>query len=467
MSRRVPHVVLKFGGTSVAKASGWATIAGRVRALREAGERPWVVCSALSGVSNLLEEVLELAIAGSDPTPLLDRLKAQHHALAADLDVPLPEAVSDTLAEVDELLHGVHLVGEASPRVRARVMSAGELMSTRLGAAWMRAQGLPTRWLDARDVLTSTTRQDAGHFVSASVEVAPLGPESELLGGDDVVLTQGFIARDEHGETTLLGRGGSDTSAAYFGVLVGAARVEIWTDVRGVYSANPKQVSDAHLIDRVDYDEASTMAGLGAKVLHPRCLPPLRRAGIPLHICCTYDPEASGTVVESVHEEGLRCVTSRSGLTRLELFRPARWQPVGFVADVAACFKDHGLSIDLMSTSPSTLAVTLDPTAAPLAALDHLLTDLSEVCEVREQDHVASVSVVGTGVRAAFDRLGPAVHHLEDFDLRMVVQGAANHHLTFVLPEEQADDLVTRLHHAVFREPTPLVPTPPLHEVVA
>lgn len=444
-------VVLKFGGSSVATARGWGSVARRMRALVQQGERPLVVCSAVGGVSDALERLIDDAVAGIDPQPAVDAIRRTHVELAAQLGVALPDDVSSLLDELVELSRGVALVGEASPRVRARMLSAGELMSTRLGAIWLGEQGLPVTWLDARSVLRSTADTGANHYLSASVDAAPLPEGTAPFDTARAVLTQGFIARDTDGDTALLGRGGSDTSAAYFGVLVRAARVEIWTDVKGLFTANPRVVPGARVIEGMDYDEAGAFAGLGAKVLHPRCIPPVREAGIPLYVRSTYEPDAAGTRIGPREDETtLRGVTSRKGLTHLELCRPASWQPVGFVADVASVFKQHGLSIDLMSTAPSTIAITVDPASAPLTSLVQLIDDLSQVAEVRSRNELASVSLVGTGVRAAFDRLGGAVAHLQDLPLAMVVQGAADHHLTFVLPEEHADTLVRRLHATMF-----------------
>lgn len=453
-------VVMKFGGTSVATPAGWRTIAESCARVEAEGKRALVVCSALAGVSDLLEALIERALVDGDSDAALAEIQRRHHLLAAQLGVPLPDEVSELLDELSRAEQGIRLLREASPRVRARIMASGELMSTRLGCAWLAAQGTEARWLDARSLLRSTldspassTATEGQRFLSAEVHPAPSAEARAALPECPVVLTQGFIAADDQGETVVLGRGGSDTSAAYLAVLIAAERVEIWTDVPGLFTANPQQVADARHLDRLGYDEVAAMASLGARVLHPRCIGPACEAGLPIHVRSTYLPGQPGTVVQGMETRaGIKAVTARKGLALLRMCRPSQWQPVGFVADVSACFKRHGLSIDLMSTSPSTLTATVDPTSAPDTSLDALVADLEAVCEVSLEGPVASVSLVGTRVREAFDHVGGAMPQLSGVPIHLVAQGAANHHLSFVVDEERADALVATLHEALFQD---------------
>ena len=214
---RSPWVVLKFGGTSVSTAESWATIAQIVQNRIDAGLQPLIVHSALKGVSNTLESVLEHAVAGSSST-LLEELRTQHFTLAEELGLDGKALLGDTLHELEQLVAGARLVREVSVRVRVRIMALGELMSTRLGAQYLNARGIATEWADARELLTSETRggrRDERSYLSATCgfdandELA-----ARLKSFGKVVLTQGFIARNDRGETVLLGRGGSDTSAA-------------------------------------------------------------------------------------------------------------------------------------------------------------------------------------------------------------------------------------------------------------
>ncbi|MCG8370523.1 MAG: aspartate kinase, partial [Proteobacteria bacterium] len=287
-------VVMKFGGSSVSSAAHWATIAGLVRARIDAGLAPIVVHSALRGVSNSLEETLEAAVRG-DPGDRLDRIRRQHYELAEALELDGAALLEDRLHELDQLIAGVRLVREVSVRVRVRVMALGELLATRLGAAYLERRGLPVRWMDARDLLTSRTRpgrSPVSSYLSATCayEHDP-AMEARIAKAGGIVVTQGFIARNASGETVLLGRGGSDTSAAYFAARVRARRLEVWTDVPGMFSADPRVVPSARLLVALRYDEAQELASAGSSVLHPRCISPAREGGIPIFIRSTANPE--------------------------------------------------------------------------------------------------------------------------------------------------------------------------------
>ncbi len=246
-----PWVVMKFGGTSVSSPESWATIAKLVQARLDEGLQPVVVHSALAGVSNALEDVLDKAVAGESGNGL-DAIREQHYALAEGLGLDGATLLEERLHELEQLVAGVRLVREVSVRVRVRVMALGELMSTCLGAAYLASQGLPVHWLDARDLLTSRTRTGRNPvtgYLSATCDCSP-NPEMEakIASYRGVVLTQGFIARNASGETVLLGRGGSDTSASYFAARLQARRLEIWTDVPGMFTADPRVVPSARLL---------------------------------------------------------------------------------------------------------------------------------------------------------------------------------------------------------------------------
>jgi diaminopimelate decarboxylase/aspartate kinase len=299
---RSPWVVLKFGGTSVSSRASWETITGLVRARLDAGLRPVIVHSALSGVSNALEETLASAVSG-DPADRLAQIRRQHCDLASALELDGEEILGERLHELEQLIAGVRLVKEVSVRVRVRVMALGELMSTLLGAAYLANQGIPVQWMDARDLLSSRSRPGRNpvtSYLSATCDYShddALSQKLAEVGG--VVLTQGFIARNKSGETVLLGRGGSDTSAAYFAGKLRARRLEIWTDVPGMFTADPRVVPSARLLVSIHYDEAQELASAGSSVLHPRCISPARDNGFPIFIRSTADPSIKGTVISS------------------------------------------------------------------------------------------------------------------------------------------------------------------------
>ncbi|TPV94267.1 MAG: bifunctional aspartate kinase/diaminopimelate decarboxylase [Myxococcales bacterium FL481] len=449
-------VVLKFGGTSVASAERWNTISGLVADRLAAGERPLVVCSALAGVSDLLEASLREAKRG-EYKPVLAEIEAVHDTLAESLGVSLDASCRALINQLDRTLMGVSLLREATTKQRARVMATGEILASRIGHAFLERRGVNTAWVDARDYLQSvdpsTMPAQVRHLAATcdAARDAEMASQLEALAARAIV-TQGFIARDAHGDTVLLGRGGSDTSAAYLAAKLGARRCEIWTDVPGMFTANPTQVPNARLLRALDYNEAQEIASTGARVLHPRCLGPLARARIPLHVRCTPRPDLDGTVV-ATRELGstpqVKAISARRGVTLISMDTIGMWHEVGFLADVFGIFKRHGISIDLLSTSETNVTVSLDP-ERPLGdddALAQLIAELSAFCTVREIGPCAAVSLVGNRIRGMMHRLGPALESFEEQEIHLVTQAASDLNLTFVVDEDQADRLVTRLHN--------------------
>jgi diaminopimelate decarboxylase/aspartate kinase len=453
-------LVMKFGGTSVSTAANWETIGGLVQSRLSSGFRLVVVHSALNGVSNLLEGILQRAISGQ-PSDHLDVLRQQHYDLAEALGLDGPALLDAALQELEQLIAGVRLVREVSVRLRVRVMALGEIMATRLGAAYLEILGIDVHWHDARDLLTSEARANRSvtqNYLSATCDYeADTGLATELSSKGKVVLTQGFIARNVHGETVLLGRGGSDTSAAYFAAKLQARRLEIWTDVPGMFTADPKLVPSARLLVALHFDEAQELASTGSRVLHPRCLSPLRRHGIPLFIRCTAAPHISGTVVSSVTSETepqVKGIASRKGLTLVSMSGVGMWHEVGFLADVFSCFKSHGVSVDLVSTSETNVTVSIDTVDGMLSEDTEkaLITDLETYCRVTIIRNCAAVSLVGRKIRTILPRIAPALEVFGEERIHLVSQAANDLNFSFVIDQDQTLRVISKLHATIIRK---------------
>ena len=455
-----PWVVMKFGGTSVSSAANWRNIVAALEQRLAEGLRPVVVHSALSGVTDLLEQLLARAIDG-DWESVMVAIEQRHRDLGAQLGIAPGADLDEQCERLRRIAAGIALVGEVSERLRARVMAQGELLATQLGAAFLRASGLDAHWLDARKVLKAEPRRGVSSrvsFLSATCACDPdPGLQAELAAVDGVWVTQGFIASDERGDTVLLGRGGSDTSASYFAAKLEARRLEIWTDVPGMFSANPRSVPTARLLRALEYDEAQEIASSGAKVLHPRCIKPVKESGIPLQVYATQSPDMPGTVISLQGGDGaaqVKAVTVKKGITLVSMETVGMWHSVGFLADAFAVFKDHGLSVDLVSTSETNVTVSLDPAANALdrATVEGLAADLGRICRVRIIGPCAAVSLVGRNIRAIMHRLGDALALFEEQKIYLVTQAANDLNLTFVIDEDQGDRLVTRLHEIAIRK---------------
>lgn len=461
-------VVLKFGGTSVSTPERWATIAGLARQRTAEGLRPLVVCSALSGISNQLEALLGLAVEDRHEEALR-AIRERHLELGAGLDIDAGELLRSDFEELSRLALAASLLREAGPALKARVMAFGELLSTRLGAAFLALQGIETAWLDARTALVA--REDPLVHGPRAYLAATCGFErdEELIARlaalpAAALVTQGFIARNREGQTVLLGRGGSDTSAAYFAARLGARRCEIWTDVPGLFTANPSLIPSARLLRALHYDEAQEIATLGAKVLHPRAIPPLRAHGIPLHVLSTGRPDVAGTVISAagmvVSAAGawsgpqVKAISSRPGLTLVSMETVGMWQEVGFLARIFEVFARHGLSVDSVSTSETNVTVSLDPQANVLEpeGISRLLSGLAAFCEPHVIAPTASVSLVGRGIRAILHELGPVLEAFEELKIHLLTQAASDLNLTFVVDEDQSERLVRQLHGLLFAQ---------------
>jgi diaminopimelate decarboxylase/aspartate kinase len=452
-------VVLKFGGTSVSTPSHWRNISAIVKARRAAGARVLVVHSALTGITDQLGALLSAALEGSE-TEVLAGIEERHRALARELDLPVTDALQRHFAELRQIASGVTLVGEVSDRIRARVMAAGELMATTIGAQYLNANGHDAVWVDARTLLRADERRRASAKASVLSATCVFTPEPELAqrlaGLGSVVVTQGFIASDADGNTVLLGRGGSDISAAYFAAKLSAERLEIWTDVPGLFSANPHATPAARLLRALHYDEAQEIASNGAKVLHPRSILPVRQYQIPLHVYATQRPELEGTVITGGSGDGaakVKAVCLKKGITLVSMDSPGMWHEVGFLARAFAIFKDHGMSVDLVSTSETNVTVSLDPAANVLDEdlLADLVADLAELCRVQVIGPCASVSLVGRNIRAILHQLGEAFELFEEQKIYLVSQAANDLNFTFVVDESQGERLVVQLHELLIR----------------
>jgi len=454
-----PWLVLKFGGTSVSTARNWGVIHDLLAERIAAGYRPFVVHSAMAGVSNRIQEALHKA-PNAPVSAELQAISQMHMDLARDLGLDGGELVSGYMAELEQLLAGVSLLRELTPRVHARCMAMGELMATALGAAYLSKRGLATSWLDARRVLRTVdlpNTSERTRYTNASCDSAAdphLQAHCQALEG--VVLTQGFIASNARDETVILGRGGSDTSGAYFAAKLQAAGLEIWTDVPGMFSANPRFVQGARLLRVLSYAEAQEIASTGGSVLHPRCVSPVRRHGIPLRVKDTTQPSLPGTLVakdSGSDAPRVKAISARSRVTLVSMETLGMWQEVGFLASAFACFSDLGLSIDLVSTSESNVTVTLDPGANSIDSglLEELRGALEKLCRVKIIESVEVVSLVGQKIRSVLHEIGPAFDVFEELPVHLVSQAASDLNLSLVVEEGQSRRIVQALHQLLVR----------------
>ena len=450
-------IVLKYGGSSVSQRARWDAIGERVRVCRAEGARVLVVVSALSGVTNALQALADVR---DQPQAMAERAAAiarRHREFVVELGVEA-DCIAEPLAALQRLLAdsraGLAREGELALSWEAEVLALGECFSSALGRAYLYAGGLPIQWSDARRWLRArpASRQSAwGRWLSASCVIeSDADWRARFAAQGEVLITQGFVAANDGGATVVLGRGGSDTSAATFGALLGARRVETWTDVPGMFSANPRQVPQARLLRRLDYEEAQEIATTGAKVLHPRCIQPCREAGVPLWIRDTGRPDLAGTVIDrgATPAPGVKAISSRRGIVLVSMESIGMWQQVGFLADVFEIFRDHGLSVDLIGSSETNVTVSLDPSDNLVSSnvLDALCADLAQVCRVKVIAPCASITLVGRGMRSLLHRLSGVLATFGRERVHLISQSSNDLNLTFVVDESLAEGMLGHLH---------------------
>ncbi|MFW0699185.1 lysine-sensitive aspartokinase 3 [Pantoea sp. R13S299] len=444
-------IVAKFGGTSVADFEAMNRSADVV--LQDASTR-LVVLSASAGITNLL-----VALAEGQQAPqravLLDDIRRIQYAIVDCLQ--RPEVIRD---EIDRMIDNISMLSEAaslatSNALTDELVSHGELMSSLLFVEILRERQVNAEWFDVRKVMRTDD-----HFgravpdvqVLAELATAQLQPRIEQA----LVITQGFIGSESEGRTTTLGRGGSDYTAALLGEALNAARVDIWTDVPGIYTTDPRVVPTAKRIDEITFEEAAEMATFGAKVLHPATLLPAVRRGIPVFVGSSKDPAAGGTRVcnETRNPPLFRALALRRKQTLLTLHSLNMLHTFGFLAELFNILARHNVSVDLITTSEVSVALTLDTTGSTSTSASlltqALLTELSSLCRVEVEEDLALVAIIGNQLSKACGVGKEVFGVLDPFNLRMICYGASSYNLCFLVPGNDAESVVRTLHRNLF-----------------
>ncbi|WPU22830.1 lysine-sensitive aspartokinase 3 [Cedecea neteri] len=444
-------VVAKFGGTSVADFDAMNRSADVV--LADSHVRV-VVLSASAGVTNLLVALAE-GLEATERFVKLDAIRKIQYNIVERL--ANPDVIRE---EIDRLLENITTLAEAaslatSTALTDELVSHGELMSTLLFVEILRERQVEAQWFDIRKVMRTNDRFGrAEPDIAALAELASLQMLPRLA--ESLVITQGFIGSDEKGRTTTLGRGGSDYTAALLGEALNAARVDIWTDVPGIYTTDPRMVPAAKRIDRIAFEEAAEMATFGAKVLHPATLLPAVRCDIPVFVGSSKDPAAGGTLVCKKTENPplFRALAVRRKQTLLTLHSLHMLHSRGFLAEVFSILARHNISVDLITTSEVSVALTMDTTGSTSTGdsllTTALLTELSSLCRVEVEENLALVAIIGNKLSQACGVGKEVFGVLDPFNIRMICYGASSYNLCFLVPGDDAEQVVQKLHRNLF-----------------
>lgn len=446
-------IVAKFGGTSVADAAAIRRLIAIVRS--RARDQPVIVLSALAGITDGLLALVPLVPAGNADAldAAIGALVDRHAATARDL--PGAEAAMPVIADDAGALR--RELGTALGRMlRASEVDAlagrGELWSSRLIAAALEGAGLAATWVDIRPIMVTDDRFGRASpsmpaFTARAREC--LGP---LVEAGRVPVTQGFIGATADGIPTTLGRGGSDFTAALLGAVLEVTRVEIWTDVNGLMTADPRIVPSARTLRAASYEEAAELATFGAKVLHPATAQPLVRAGIPIVVLNSTRPDDPGTTIEPSAElerlgdSPVRSISWKRGITVVNVRAPRMLGTFGFLRAMFEVFERHEVVVDVLASSEVSVSLTVEDRTR----LDAVVRDLNELGEAWVEDHRAIVAVVGIGIRTTPGLAARLFRAVQPANVEVISQGASAINMTFVVREQDGPDVVRRLHREFF-----------------
>lgn len=443
-------LVMKFGGSSVADADRLRRVADLVRS--SMGRTPLVVLSATGGTTNTLVAASHAAAAGrvEEALGLSADLRRRHEEIAVDLlggvDAGLARTFDELFGDLDSLLRAVAILAELSPRSRDAILSTGERLSTRLLAAHT---GFPL--LDARDLVHTDSRHGAARPDTDAIAAAVAEIALPAIEASGAAITQGFIGSDPYGTTTTLGRGGSDFSASLLGAALHADEVQIWTDVEGVLTCDPRVVPSARSVHEVSAAEAAELAAFGANVLHPATIAPAMAGGATVTVRHTQRPEGEFTTIRpgAVSAQAATAIASRGPVTLLTVSSPRMLDHAGFMQRLFEVFGEHQVSIGLIATAEVSVSVTVEDEVD----LEALLRDLGEFAEVEVARGRAIIAVVGDRLRATrglaarvFSSLAPVAN------VELISQGANEINLSVVVRCDERDEALRALHAGLFED---------------
>ena len=448
-------IVCKFGGTSVGDAAAIARTAAIIADRRE--RQPIVVVSALGGTTNKLLQIAEQAAKGqligalSAVEGLRDRHLAQTEALLRDDPAASADVAGELSAMFDELAalaEALKTLGDLTPRSLDAIASLGEQLSSVLVVAAFQRHGLPAEHVDARQVMITDAQYTRAEPQPEAIAEAAQRLVMPLVREGKIPVIGGFIGSVlGTGVTTTLGRGGSDYSASLLGAALQAEAIEIWTDVDGMLTADPRVVPEARLIERIGFDEASELASFGAKVLHPNTIAPAVMRGIPVWVLNSGRPHGTGTLITfDSPRRAVTAIAGKSGVTLVKVRSPRMLLTEGFMRTLFEVFERHHTSVDVVATSEVSVSVTIDDTSR----LEALVVDLRALGDVAMERNRGIVSIVGNGLSDGGIAMAQALSAIGDLRVHMLSLSSSGINLTVVVDGEQVNPAMQRLHAAFF-----------------
>ena len=445
---------MKFGGTSVGDVAAFERVFHIVST--QLDRHPVVVVSAMTKVTDALLAAFEIAKKGDfaeaigSLEPHFDRhVEVSRHFIPDGEPNAFNGELELARGELSDLLMRVSRRSLPLAMLKDAIVSYGEQLSSRLLAEVLKAKGVNARQVDSRRLIVTDDEYGAATpLVDETNELVRLELEP-LIASGEVPILGGFIAANRGGETTTLGRGGSDYSAALVAAALHASELQIWTDVTGVMTCDPRVCSDARTIPVLSYEEAAELAYFGAKVLHPKTIKPAVDSSIPVRVCNTFEPDAVGTMVLAESGEThnkIKSIAHKKNITILRITSARMLGSYGFMSALFQVFERYRTVIDVISTSEVSVALTLDNTDS----LEQIVAELSRLGEVKVEQGYAVICVVGEGLRASTGLASTVFSTIKDVNVALISHGASSVNLTFVIREEFVADVIKRLHEELF-----------------
>lgn len=450
-------IIMKFGGTSVADATAMLRTISIVES--KLHQKPVMVVSACAKVTDALYNVINLAEAckQEEASDAISALKARHMGIVDDINATLPEVNErkdrDVRGKINRIFTTLeeHLnEGNMSECDKAMIISSGEYLSSTIIAYAMNMRGTKTNWVDARRmVITDDDYLKANPRMEILEEYAPRVVK-EAYAKVSTIITQGFIGATEDGKPTLLGRGGSDYTASLIGMAIDADRIEIWTDVDGVRTADPRIVSNTKGLNKLSYEEATEMARFGAKVLHPLTLEPAQKKNIPVYVLNSMNPQNEGTAVLSraCVFDGIKTLSYKENIRVINIYSMKMINTVGFMEKVFKTFAKHNVSVDLLSSSEASITVTVDANQN----VDGAVKGLSTFADVTVDRDKAQISIIGKNIIGVRGLLATVFNAVIDSKIYMISQDTTYLNLSIVVDRPEMADVLKKLHRKIFED---------------
>ena len=457
-------VVMKFGGTSVEDPAAIGRTAAIVAGRVANGKSPVVVVSAMAKVTDQLLRAAAAA-ADSDRTGALaisSRLRARHRDTAAALVseqsalAELMKLIDEEFDGLDEILRGLAALTELTPRISDLIVSHGERISSRIVTAAFRERGIDAAHVDAREVIVTDSSFQKATPLDTLIEKRAEEKLRPLAQAGKVPVMGGFIAADEAGHTTTLGRGGSDFTGALVGGALTAEAIEIWTDVDGIMTADPRVCPDALRVKTISFEEAAELAYFGAKVLHPATILPAVKKNIPVLVLNSRNASCEGTriISQAPHcKSPFKSIAVKKKLSIIDVVASRMLMTHGYLKDVFDIFDRHHCPIDMVSTSEVSISLSVDSNDS----LPAIAADLQKLADVNYEGQKALICLVGEDIRGQQGIAAQVFNAVKHVNVRMISQGASEINMSFMIEESDAEEAVRSLHAAFFENPDPAI----------